>query len=51
MAGIVGVLLLVGGASGSIDPAGVAASAAALLLSSAGAVLGKRWTTALRWSR
>ncbi len=44
MAGIVGVLLLVGGASGTIDPAGVAASAAALLLSSAGAVLAKRWS-------
>jgi probable blue pigment (indigoidine) exporter len=44
VAGIVGVLLLVGGASGSIDPAGVAASAAALLLSSAGAVLAKRWS-------
>lgn len=43
-AGILGVLLLVGGAQGSIDPAGVAASAAALLLSSAGAVLAKRWT-------
>jgi len=43
VAGIVGVLLLVGGAAGSIDPAGVAASAAALLLSSAGAVLAKRW--------
>ena len=43
VAGIVGVLLLVGGAGGSIDPAGVAASGAALLLSSAGAVLGKRW--------
>jgi probable blue pigment (indigoidine) exporter len=44
IAGIVGVLLLVGGASGGIDPLGVAASAAALLLSSAGAVLGKRWS-------
>jgi probable blue pigment (indigoidine) exporter len=44
VAGIVGVLLLVGGASGSIDPAGVAASVAALLLSSAGAVLAKRWS-------
>ena len=44
VAGILGVLLLVGGASGSIDPAGVAASTAALLLSSAGAVLGKRWS-------
>jgi probable blue pigment (indigoidine) exporter len=43
VAGIVGVLLLVGGATGSIDPAGVAASVAALLLSSAGAVLAKRW--------
>ena len=43
VAGILGVLLLVGGASGGIDPMGVAASAAALLLSSAGAVLGKRW--------
>jgi probable blue pigment (indigoidine) exporter len=44
VAGIVGVLLLVGGASGSIDPVGVAASGAALLLSSAGAVLAKRWS-------
>jgi probable blue pigment (indigoidine) exporter len=44
LAGIVGVLLLVGGASGSIDGAGVAASAAALVLSSAGAVLAKRWS-------
>ena len=43
VAGIVGVLLLVGGASGGIDPVGVAASVAALLLSSAGAVLAKRW--------
>jgi probable blue pigment (indigoidine) exporter len=43
VAGILGVLLLVGGASGSIDLAGVAASAAALVLSSAGAVLAKRW--------
>lgn len=43
VAGILGVLLLVGGASGGIAPLGVAASAAALLLSSAGAVLGKRW--------
>jgi probable blue pigment (indigoidine) exporter len=43
VAGIVGVLLLVGGAGGAIDPAGVAASVAALLLSSAGAVLTKRW--------
>jgi probable blue pigment (indigoidine) exporter len=44
LAGIVGVLLLVGGASGGIDPTGLAASAAALLLSSAGAVLAKRWS-------
>jgi probable blue pigment (indigoidine) exporter len=44
VAGILGVLLLVGGASGSIDIAGVAASAAALVLSSAGAVLTKRWS-------
>lgn len=43
VAGILGVLLLVGGARGSIDPAGVAASLAALVLSSAGAVLSKRW--------
>ena len=44
VAGIVGVLLLVGGASGGIAPTGVAASAMALLLSSAGAVLAKRWS-------
>lgn len=44
LAGIVGVLLLVGGATGTIDPAGVAASGAALVLSSAGAVLSKRWS-------
>jgi probable blue pigment (indigoidine) exporter len=43
VAGIVGVLLLVGGAGGTIDPWGVGASAAALVLSSAGAVLTKRW--------
>ena len=43
VAGILGVLLLVGGASGGVDPLGLATSAAALLLSSAGAVLGKRW--------
>ena len=43
VAGILGVLLLVGGASGSIDPLGVAASMGALLISSAGAVLTKRW--------
>jgi probable blue pigment (indigoidine) exporter len=44
LAGIAGVLLLVGGASGAIDPAGVAASAAALTLSCGGAVLTKRWS-------
>jgi probable blue pigment (indigoidine) exporter len=44
LAGMVGVFLLVGGASGTIDPGGVAASAAALVLSSAGAVLAKRWS-------
>src|SRR4051794_5581496 len=44
VAGIAGVLLLVGGASGAIDPLGVAASVAALGLSSAGAVLTKRWS-------
>jgi probable blue pigment (indigoidine) exporter len=43
LAGIVGVLLVVGGATGGIDPLGVAASLTALVLSSAGAVLGKRW--------
>jgi probable blue pigment (indigoidine) exporter len=44
VAGIVGVLLLVGGASGGLDPLGLAASMSALLLSSAGAVLAKRWS-------
>ena len=44
VAGIVGVLLLVGGASGRISAAGVAASVSALLLSSAGAVLARRWS-------
>ena len=34
---------LVGGAAGGIDPLGVAASLTALVLSCAGAVLGKRW--------
>jgi probable blue pigment (indigoidine) exporter len=43
VAGIVGVLLVVGGASGGLDLAGVAASLSALVLSCAGAVLGKRW--------
>jgi probable blue pigment (indigoidine) exporter len=44
VAGVAGVLLLVGGAGGAIDPLGVAAAAAALVLSSAGAVLTKRWS-------
>src|SRR3954468_23586355 len=44
VAGIIGVLLVVGGATGGIDPAGVAASLSALVLSCAGAVLGKRWS-------
>jgi len=44
VAGIAGVFLLVGGAGGGIDPVGVAASLAALSLSSAGAVLTKRWS-------
>ena len=43
VAGIVGVLVVLGGASGQIDPRGLAASAAALTLSCAGAVLAKRW--------
>ena len=43
VAGVAGVLLLVGGAGGAIDPVGVAASGAALVMSSAGAVLTKRW--------
>jgi probable blue pigment (indigoidine) exporter len=44
VAGIAGVLLLVGGAAGRISAVGVAASSAALLLSSAGAVLAKLWS-------
>lgn len=43
VAGIVGVLVVLGGASGAIDLRGVAASAAALTMSCAGAVLAKRW--------
>jgi probable blue pigment (indigoidine) exporter len=41
--GILGVLLLVAGAFGAIDPWGVAASAAGLVSSSLGYVLTKRW--------
>ena len=44
VAGIVGVLLLVGGGSGAIDAVGVATALAALVLSCAGAVLTKRWS-------
>ena len=43
-AGILGVLLLVGGAGGDLDAAGLVASATALAMSSAGAVLAKRWS-------
>jgi probable blue pigment (indigoidine) exporter len=41
--GILGVLLLVAGGVGAIDPWGVAASAAGLISSSIGFVLTKRW--------
>ncbi len=41
VAGIVGVLVVLGGASGAIDPRGVAASAAALTLSCAGCGAGQ----------
>lgn len=41
--GIAGVILLVGLATAGVDPLGVAASAAALLLSSLGAILTTRW--------
>lgn len=43
LAGISGVSLLLGGASGHIPTVGVLASVSALLMSSLGAVLGKRW--------
>lgn len=43
VAGITGVLLVLGGASGDLDLRGVAASTAAMLMSCAGAVLTKRW--------
>jgi probable blue pigment (indigoidine) exporter len=43
VAGIAGVLLLVGGGSGTIDAVGVAAALTALVLSCCGAVLTKRW--------
>ncbi|WP_284252647.1 EamA family transporter [Litorihabitans aurantiacus] len=41
--GIVGVTLIVGTATGAVDPWGVAASVAAMLMSSFGFVLAKRW--------
>lgn len=43
VAGVLGVVLLVGGASGHIAPAGVAVSLSALVLSSIGAILATRW--------
>lgn len=43
IAGVVGVSLLVGGAQGGLDPIGVAASLGAMLMSSIGFVLTKRW--------
>lgn len=43
VAGIVGVLLLIGGASGSLSWGGVAASLIALTSSALGSTLGKRW--------
>lgn len=43
LAGVAGVMLLVGGASGRLPPLGIAASLAALVLSSVGAVLATRW--------
>lgn len=42
-AGVAGVSLLVGGAQGGLDPIGVVASLAAMLMSSIGFVLTKRW--------
>lgn len=47
VAGAVGagaVVVVVGGAGGGIDPIGLAAAGAALLVSSVGALLGKRWS-------
>jgi len=41
--GVVGVVLIVGMASGTIDASGVAASLGATALMAVGAVLGKRW--------
>lgn len=47
VAGVIGaaaVVVVVGGAGGGVDALGVAAAGAALLLSSVGALLGKRWS-------
>lgn len=44
LAGIIGVLAVVGGATGQIDAGGVLASIAAMLLSGVGYVLTKRWS-------
>lgn len=41
--GVVGVVLVVGGASGAVDAPGLVASATALLSSSVGFVLARRW--------
>jgi probable blue pigment (indigoidine) exporter len=43
VAGIVGVLLLIGGASGGLSVGGLLASLSAVTLTSFGAALGKRW--------
>lgn len=43
VAGIVGVLLLIGGADGGLDVGGICASLGAVTLSSLGAALSKRW--------
>lgn len=42
--GVIGVVMLVGGATGAIDPLGVAASVGGMLLSSIGAILARRWS-------
>jgi probable blue pigment (indigoidine) exporter len=42
--GIIGVVLLVGAAAGTIDPLGVAASLGAMILSSIGSILARKWS-------
>mgnify|MGYP003398429981 FL=1 len=42
--GVIGIVLLVGAATGAIDPLGVAASLSAMALSSVGAVLARKWS-------